>query len=61
LREHLFRKEGRVFVCGGREMAKGVKAALFKAITLECKMPYKGFTISNDFKSRGIIVEEVFG
>ena len=42
-------------------MSKGVNAAIFKAITLECKFPYKGFTISNDLKSKSIIVEEVFG
>lgn len=42
-------------------MSKGVNTAIFKAITLECNQGYKGFTISNDLKSRNIIVEEVYG
>lgn len=42
-------------------MEKAVNAAIFKAITLECKMPYKGFTILNNFKANKVIVEEVFG
>lgn len=42
-------------------MSKSVNAVIFKAIVLECKVPYKGFTISNGFKSKGIVVEEVFG
>lgn len=42
-------------------MSKAVNAALFKAITLECKMAYKGFTIMNGLKAKRVIVEEVFG
>lgn len=42
-------------------MEKAVNAAIFKAITLECKVPYKGFTILNGFKAKKVIVEEVFG
>lgn len=41
-------------------MEKGVNAAIFKAITLECKIPYKGFNILNKFKANKTIVEEVF-
>lgn len=42
-------------------MEKAVNAAIFKAITLECKVAYKGFTILNNFKTKRVIVEEVFG
>lgn len=42
-------------------MEKAVNAAIFKAITLECKVPYKGFSILNNFKTKRVIVEEVFG
>lgn len=42
-------------------MSKSVNAALFKSITLECKIPYKSFGIMNGFKSKKVIVEEVFG
>jgi hypothetical protein len=42
-------------------MEKAVNGSIFKAITLECKIPYKGFTILNGFKAQKIIVEEVFG
>jgi hypothetical protein len=38
-------------------MEKAVNAAIFKAITLECKVPYKGFTILNKFKAKKTIVE----
>jgi hypothetical protein len=38
-------------------MSKAVNAALFKAITLECKMAYKGFTIMNGLKAKRVIVE----
>lgn len=42
-------------------MSKAVNAAIFKAITLECKIAYKGFTIQNNLKAKRTIVEEVFG
>ena len=42
-------------------MSRSINAVIFKAIVLECKVPYKGFTISKDFQKKGIIVEEVFG
>lgn len=60
-REHLFKTQGLIYLCGGKDMEKAVNAAIFKAITLECKVAYKGFTILNNFKTKRVIVEEVFG
>lgn len=56
LREHLFDKKGRLFICGGYGMAKSVNAVIFKAIVLQCKVPYKGFTIATKLKQDKIIV-----
>jgi hypothetical protein len=32
-------------------MSKGVNAAIFKAITLEVKLPYKAFKVSSELKN----------
>jgi hypothetical protein len=42
-------------------MAREVGNVIFKAITIEVKLPYKAFSVSAQLKQKKTIVEEVYG
>lgn len=61
IHEHLFKRNGVIFICGGTEMAKEINNCIFKAVSLECKVPYKAYTMGQSLRANKTIVEEIFG
>lgn len=59
--EHLFKRNGVIFMCGGKGMAQDVNNVIFKSLTIEAKMPYKAYSLSAELKRKKVIVEEIFG
>lgn len=42
-------------------MSRDVNNVIFKAITMEVKVPYKAFSLASQLKQKRTIVEEVYG
>jgi sulfite reductase alpha subunit-like flavoprotein len=61
LTDHLFKRNGVIFICGGEGMAKAVDKVIFQCLRAHVSVAYKAFTLSNKLKEERTIVEEIFG
>ena len=61
LKDHLFERDGLIFICGGEKMSRDVNQVIFKALSAHTKVPYKAFSLSAELKRKRVIVEEVYG
>jgi sulfite reductase alpha subunit-like flavoprotein len=56
LTEHLFARDGVIFICGGTGMSKDVNNVIFKSLTQHTKVPYKAFSLLAQLKQKRTIV-----
>ena len=61
IEEHLFERDGRIFICGGESMSREISQVIFKALTAHVKVAYKAFSLQGELKRKKVIVEEVYG
>ena len=59
-KEHIFDRNGVVFICGSKGMANSVDTELFEAIKLHVPIPFKAFKLSKELIKNKTIVKEVF-